>query len=310
MQDAGYKVYISKDEGKTIFPLDDFQIPGLRAIKKTPLQDAINLYLKTCTAKKCIKNQSNEKLYFIKFRDFLKEAGIEYIDEVKIIHIEAFVNFLSTWMEPISVNRRMSSISNFLNKCVDWELRLLPIKIKKLKVEKKPHKPWPDKVYNAFIKLTDGNHTNLFKFLWTTGCRPKEARNFKWTDIDYEAREITFRCGKMNELSRKFPLSKELDKILHQIKPEALHVFHIRNGELDTGLLYHYAKDRLRRISKLNLTLYGTRHAFGSRLNRDGASGFTILRLMGHKDYRTTQGYIHFEKEQLENWVDKMSGTK
>lgn len=46
-----------------------------------------------------------------------------------------------------------------------------------------------------------------------------------------------------------------------------------------------------------NKTLYGTRHAFGTRATTNKVEIKTVAELMGHASTRTTEHYIHLAKE-------------
>lgn len=47
------------------------------------------------------------------------------------------------------------------------------------------------------------------------------------------------------------------------------------------------------------LTMYGMRHAAATYLTKSGMVGEKVQQFMGHKNYKTTQGYIHVENEDL-----------
>jgi integrase len=53
-----------------------------------------------------------------------------------------------------------------------------------------------------------------------------------------------------------------------------------------------------------NLTMYGMRHGAATYLTKQGMQPEKIQQFMGHKDYKTTQQYIHLESEDLAEAVD------
>lgn len=296
------KLYVKNDDGT--FEEVAAIVAGreFSTILHTKIGDAVSKYIKNCRAQKCIKNQSTEKLYFKIFKDFLSEFKIVHVDEVSRDHIDQFESFLLKKMRPNSVNRRFCAIKNFFSKCVEWKFILeSPCRgLKKRKIEKNPYRPWSPELFEKFIAETSGQWKNVFNFLWLTGCRPMEAKNLRWVDIDYNEQSLVFRCGKNAHFSRKFPITKELDRFLHALKMNGPFVFADQNKkQINNDQLYHYAKKRLNRLGYKNFTVYGIRHGFGTKLSNQGVNAFVIAELMGHADLKTTRGYVHTDKKLL-----------
>ena len=132
-----------------------------------------------------------------------------------------------------------------------------------------------------------------------TGCRPIEAKNLKWTDIDYDKKAITVRCGKNAEISRHFPLTEELDIFLHNLKFDSNFVFSKNKKQINNDSLYQYCKKRLVSLGLNEYTVYGIRHGFGTKLALAGVSSFYIAELMGHRKLETTRIYVHAVNNQL-----------
>lgn len=295
------KLYVSED-GKNFTEISALAVgEHLKTIKKVSVKEAIQTYDKNCTSHKCIKNQSNERLYFHIFRKFLEDRGIFAIHEVKKLDIEDFESWLFTRMKASSVNRRMNVFKNFFVKCKGWGFVFENpcAGLKKRKEDTVSHKPWPIDVFTQFLMLTTGIRTDLFYFLWLTGCRPMEAKNLRWTDINHDEKKIIFRCGKNAKVSREFPLTDEVSKILHNMRIDGLYIFSENKVQIDNSLLYHYCKDRLKHIGSSQYTVYGLRHTFGSRISAEGANAFDIADLMGHTKMETTKRYIHKDRDKI-----------
>lgn len=299
------RLYVS-DDGKHFEEIAGLALGlGVDPVNKISIPDACQKYVINYTALKCENNQKSEVLYFKIFSDFMKKRNLKTMDQIKLVDLDEFVTFLSKRMKPVSVNRRMSTIKNFLNKCYEWQYVAIQFKIKKKKSKPNPHKVWPETVFREFLSRTKDPHTRFFKFLWLTGCRPIEAANLKWTDIDWEKNSITLACGKNSEINRAFPITKELSKLLHEMKPERHHVFFYKNKPMNTGCLYVYVQDRLKHFTKEKYTMYGLRHTFGFRLNKAGANAFAIATLMGHSDLKTTRNYMHTSETDLVSLLNK-----
>lgn len=277
--------------------------PSLRVIAPSPLRAAIQKYDRACIPVKCLKNQNNERFIFLQLRDYLEAEGIVSITDVNQYHLEAFRAHLAKRMKNSSVNRRFSPIKNFFGKCVEWGLRYdNPARLKDLPEEDNPFKPWPVDIYCQFMLYTDDIYPYLFAFIYETGCRPIEARNFVWSDVDEYLGFITLRCGKNKQTARLFPITPELTQILRAMRRARMspYVFTIDGEPINTGSLYHYCKDRLYMINGgEEYTVYGMRHAFGTDLNAASVKSFTLASLMGHKKLETTRQYTKIEKKLL-----------
>lgn len=274
---------------------------NFKSITKTSVENAVKKYLKTCTSNKCEKNQKSEKLYFNKLQDFLTSNNVFYIDQVTREHIDQFESILLKKTKSSSVNRRFNTFKNFFRKCLEWKMILEnPCEGKKKRREEtNQRRPWTKEIFNKFIEQCEGNHKNIFTFLWMTGCRPMELKNLKWSDIDYDEMSIKFKCGKNAQVTRTFPITKEIDKFLHSIKMDSNFVFTENKKQVNNDSLYHYCKNRLNALGLKNYTVYGIRHGFGTRLAQKGVSAFYIAELMGHSKLETTKKYVHSEKKQL-----------
>ena len=58
-----------------------------------------------------------------------------------------------------------------------------------------------------------------------------------------------------------------------------------------------------------NFRSHDLRHTLGSRLTQAGVDINTIARLMGHKDLKMTQRYIHHTVDSLRVGVDKLTNS-
>lgn len=274
---------------------------NITEIKKTKIETAIQRYIEICTSQKCLKNQKVEARFFIKFQQYLFTLGHSYINDVKYVDLLEFQNHLLKSMKPSSVNRRLCTIKNFFSMCEKWEFthKNNAKEIKKKRIESNPYKNWTDEEFSQFIATTDGTQRSLLCFLWQTGCRPIEAKNLKWTDIDYTTMQITFNCGKNSSINRAFPITDSIAKILHNLPIDSIYVFSKNKEQINNDTLYHYVKSRLKRLGLNHISVYGIRHTFAERLAKANVSPFYIQKLMGHSDMKTTANYIHDDKNML-----------
>lgn len=295
--------------GKNYEELSAFAVgANIKPIRKVKLSAAIKVYVENCTSNKCPKNQHSEKLYFTKLYAFLGSRGVTYADEITPLHIQEFEAALLKKIKVSSVNRRFNTFKHFFVKCLEWKfINENPCHgMKKRREEYNPYLPWTLDLFERFIKETSGIRTKIFWFLWLTGCRPVEAKNLKWTDINYDELELTLRCGKNAKVSRKFPITNQISKLLHSIKLDSLHVFSDNKKQISNDNLYQYCMNRLKALGEAKYTVYGLRHSFGTRLSQEGANAFDIAELMGHSKMETTRRYVHTNKKNLLKILDKV----
>ncbi len=147
-------------------------------------------------------------------------------------------------------------------------------------------------------------------FLWYTGCRPKEACQLRWSDVDFGHSLIILHRHKTSRTQRRsmpriVPLHPYVTKVLQAIK---------RRNEGEVVFLTHrltpWTKNtlgqrtkRARQIAGVadDATLYGVRHAFGTRGIVNGCDIKTLSTLMGHTTTRMTEHYLHLagQREHL-----------
>ena len=139
-------------------------------------------------------------------------------------------------------------------------------------------------------------------FLWRTGCRPKEASELLWSNVDLDhgfivlQRHKTVRTQKHPE-PRIIPLDSVVIKLLTSIRKreegERVFLTHRKTpwNRYSLGLRIRRAK----MVAGLpdDLKLYGTRHAFGTRGIIAGCDIKTLSVLMGHTDTKMTEHYAH-----------------
>lgn len=281
--------------------------PHIKPVAKREVRFCVNYYLDQETKNKCSKNQKNEAASFVKFVDFFNTKNIKYMDEIHYRDLSELENSFLKRMKPSSLNRRFNTFRHFFNKCVEWEYLVeSPFKkIKPLSIIENHFKVWSQEEFELFIETTDGVHKTLLMFLYVTGCRPVEARNLKWTDIDYDNKTITFECGKNQGGTRKFPLTDLCSRLFHNMPIDSLHVFTLKKKHIENQNLYHYVKHRLVKLNLNHLTPYGLRHTFASGLNTKEVNAFAIKQLMGHSQIKTTLKYIKNTEKVLIEALEK-----
>jgi len=274
---------------------------NLKPLIKISIESAVEKYLVDFTSQKCIKNQNNEKLSFSRMIKHVKSREKYFVSELSLDDFESLENVYIKTMKYSSCVRRFSTYSHFLKKCVDWEyIYENPLeKIKKRKIEKNHFKAWTREEYLKVLSMSSGVFKDLLQFAWLTGCRPMEAKNLKWTDIDFDKKVLILKCGKNADISRVFPMNDDICNFFHSLEMRGNIVFNNKGREISNDNFYQYISHRLKKLNINHLAPYGLRHSFASRLSNAGVNAFHIQFLLGHRDIRTTTNYVQCEKNEL-----------
>jgi integrase len=164
-----------------------------------------------------------------------------------------------------------------------------------------------------------GRFRQVLIFLRFTGCRPIEARNLEWSDVDLEACELVIRRHKTAKKTRKprrvpiHPVVLKLLVFIRKLNQPGTHVFLThRKTPWAHGSLAQRLK-RCRRAAGVaeDAKLYGLRHRFGTAAILNGVDLKTLAELMGHTTTRTTEHYLHLagQRQHLAEAMLKAHGT-
>lgn len=152
----------------------------------------------------------------------------------------------------------------------------------------------------------DMKHVYIILILIYTGMRIGELTNLKVDDINLSENLINIKESKTQAGIRKIPINpKILPLIINNINSSKEYFL---SGQTTEKLSYATFKDRFIKILKtLNLqehTIHDTRHTFASLMNNANANPTTIIRLMGHTKFKTTENiYTHKDKNELEKAI-------
>jgi integrase len=132
-----------------------------------------------------------------------------------------------------------------------------------------------------------------------------------WSQVDLQKRVLNLEYTKNGE-RLTIPISDSVFDVLTSMrKTKVVHlncpyVFH-DNGELYSPTRLSVAfKRACRRAGIENFRFHDLRHDFASRLVQNGADLYLVQLLLGHKDGRMTQRYVHLRVEHLRKFVERV----
>lgn len=169
-------------------------------------------------------------------------------------------------------------------------------------------------VYNYPYKyrfLRYRNHA-IFSTLIFSGVRSKELLNIKYTDIDIENLSLFIYQGKGSK-DRVIPicykLAESLQKYLSERKrlnktcPEFFASLNRNTGFTKTGLKRLVIK--IREASGIHFTIHKLRHTFATLMLEGGCDIYSLSKMMGHSDIKTTTIYLAASAEHLRSQITK-----
>jgi site-specific recombinase XerD len=140
------------------------------------------------------------------------------------------------------------------------------------------------------------------EFLLATGCRRGEFYNLKWRDVNHTYIEFNGKTGR-----RTFPLQPHIQHILDKIRDRQYrhstwvlcdkYGRHFKGFDTMSRIARRYIdKARL----KKSYVCHTLRHTFASHLVMEGIPIYTVSKLLGHTDVKTTERYAHLSPEQIQ----------
>jgi len=155
------------------------------------------------------------------------------------------------------------------------------------------------------------NHA-IFATFVLAGLRKKELLNLKLSDIDLENMTIFVRQGKGSK-DRIVPVCYKLTEILKSYLverkrlaktcPEFFGSLNRKIGFTETGLKRLVAK--MQNVSKIKFTVHKLRHTFATLMLEGGCDIYSLSKMLGHNDIKTTTIYLAASTEHLRSQITK-----
>ena len=159
---------------------------------------------------------------------------------------------------------------------------------------------------NRYIKkMTYGTLILIY-----TGLRVGELINLKTKDVDLEKNIISIVESKTTAGIRKIPISEKILNLFKDNIDNTKEYFFFNKK----GNKYEYFNFKFQFEKMLDLlglerhTIHDTRHTFATLLNNANANSTSIIKLIGHSDFSTTENiYTHKDIEELRKAVNLLN---
>lgn len=142
----------------------------------------------------------------------------------------------------------------------------------------------------------------LVEFLLCTGLRREEALKLTVTKVDL-GRGVIFIQKTKTHLGRLVPLNTRAREIVEETLPELFTKMHY---QVVTEKFSQY----LKQAGLVGFKLHSLRHTFATRLVALGVDIYTISRLLGHADIKTTMIYAKTNIVSMQAAVDRLGGRQ
>lgn len=142
-----------------------------------------------------------------------------------------------------------------------------------------------------------------------TGLRIGELLKLKIDDIDLLNKTINIKESKTSAGVRTIPIP---DKIVYlfenNVNVNKVYFLETSKGKQEkyTNMLYNFNK--LMEALEMDHTIHDTRHTFATMLNNADVNSTSIIKLIGHSDFKTTQDiYTHKDVEELRKAINLLN---
>lgn len=237
------------------------------------------------------------------FRVFRQALGDETkLTRISRAQIEQALAQLGRRVSRTSANTWFRHFKAALGKAVAWGyLKSNPgAGVKQLRVPR----GYPRFLTEAeFARLLEAETDLRFRLFWRfqvfSGARRSESLKLTIRDLNWQNRRIDLEETK-NGSPRFIPLTDRIREVLQELGREAGRLWPWQPDSVT-----HHFKATARRAG-LNCRLHDLRHTYGSWLVMRGVPLYTVGKLMGHQDPKTTQIYAHLSQEYLAEAAGKL----
>lgn len=188
---------------------------------------------------------------------------------------------------PANANRALSLLSKMCSLGVEWGwMDANPTKGVKRYKERSCNRTLTSEEItrlNAYLATFDREYARFIRLLLLTGCRISEIRDSRMEWVDFEARLLKLPDSKTGQ--RRIALPRAAIELLQEIRGrERMYV----------GPTVHYQWWKVRKAVGLpGVRLHDLRHTVGSMGHKAGLSLREIATVLGHKQLRTAERYVH-----------------
>lgn len=153
--------------------------------------------------------------------------------------------------------------------------------------------------------IENDKYKPLYMFYLLTGCRRAEALSVKWSDVDFERKQIHIHGTKTPRADRYIPLFPQICAVLAQMPRSNGFIF-----PYSVGAVKGYFR-RLQAKHGFTFRLHDLRHTFATRCIESGINLSTVSKWLGHSSVGITADiYVHvltdFERAEVRKFDPRL----
>jgi integrase len=253
----------------------------------------------------------NDKIYVRHLKKMLSGLTLDRVTPQLISQYKSMR--LSNGKSPQTVKHEMNCLTHAFNLAVrewDWINYNPCLKVQKPKVNNKIMRWLTDdeekRLLDASKDYLHGQLPAIIMLALQTGMRQGEILTLKWENIDMFKRAITIMQSKTNE-PKTIPLNDTGFNVLlckGKVVNMSGYVFTTQNGtRVHSSNLQREFWKVLEKAKVESFRFHDLRHTFATRLVQSGVDLYSVSKLLGHKDIKTTQRYAHHHIDSLRKSV-------
>ena len=257
---------------------------------------------------------------------FVKDTKLERVSEINRNSIENFMlrGKLEKDWSPKTIRNRLVSLRLFLDWCVKQELLeknpAREIDLPRLPKKLPKHLPLDDakrlldwtRNYRFAYKFERSRAVAIISLFVFSGIRASELMNLKTEDIRFKDESFFIRSGK-GDKDRLIPMTDDLIIVLSEylkerdrLKRSCPYFFvSLKLDEKMGAKAIPRLVKKIREKSGIYFYPHMLRHSFATLMLEGGADIFSISKMLGHSDIKTTTIYLSATVSHLKAEVDK-----
>jgi integrase len=245
---------------------------------------------------------------------FAERCGYLLASDIRPIHLTRWIA-TKNWNQTTEHNARRSIYRAFAWATEEGLLQNNPLKGMRCPRAKSRQRALTDDEFRVLLRHSHRNFKVLLFALRETGCRPKEARTLRWTNVFEDRWVLTEHktVGKTNRprvIFLNLPMRK-LMSVLRRQNNE--HVFLNDHGKPWTANAMRLRIARIKKRVPLaqDVCPYLLRHAFGTNAIINGVDPITVANLMGHTSLEminTVYAHLADKHIHLQQAIERATG--
>lgn len=210
-----------------------------------------------------------------------------------------------------TVNKEINCLKKVLSKALEWEyIERNPLQgLKLLKEEPYKERYLTQEEADRLLDVAPPFLRDIIILALGTAMRQSELFNLRWKDVTFTENggEIAI-IGKGNKL-RIIHMNKTVQDLLLRLRKKnndgSLVFPSTRTGKRYVTVKKAWAK-ALKDAGIENFRFHDLRHTAASWMVQSGADLYSVQKILGHADIRTTQRYAHLSPQYLRNDICKL----